>query len=304
MRQPTVSFANPSMGPQRRGHGHARVVVLVLACLFLGFAFGAWWHYRTTSQGAVDASLPSGGRLSEGTRAVLKGLDSPIEIRFYSLLDPGSAPDSLRAFAGRVDQLLSEFENEAHGRINLVRRNTPSDPAIAAAASDGIRPFILDNGDACYLGITIAQDGRKESISQISQDWEPALESDLSRAIARVVSAKTPAESVVAPPVDPAIIEEVKRAIPDPASISLEEGTRMLREKALTDLAATTQAMETQAKEVEQRFLQAQSDNSEAAQQAARKELQQIRARQTDKAKQIAARLHDQIAALERLKSK
>jgi len=60
--------------------------------------------------------------------------------------------------------------------------------------------------------------------------------------------------------------------------------------------------MEEQVKQAEQRFLQAQSDPSEAAQQAARKELQEIRTQQTEKLKQIASRLHDQIAALEQLK--
>ena len=102
--------------------------------------------------------------------------------------------------------------------------------------------------------------------------------------------------------VDSTVVAEVKTLIPDPGSVSLEEGTQILRAKALAEFAATTKSLETEIQEADQRFLQAQSAHSETAQQAARKELEQIRARQAEKLKQIASRLQDQIAALEQMK--
>ena len=290
------------MYPRTGNDGNMRIAVLVLACLFLGFASGAFWYYRATSRRTANAVPTAEGGLSVSTKAVLRGLDSAIEIRFYSISYKASGSDSLRAFAGRVDQLLSQFQNEANGKIKLVRYNSPSDSAVAAASADGMQPFGLEKGEVCYLGITVAQDVYKESLPQLSAEWESALESDLSRAIARVIDRKRMAARAATPPLDPTVTEEVRRLIPDPASVSLEEGAQILREKAMTEFAATTKDMEAQVKEAEQRFLQAQSDKSEAAQQAARKELQQIRAQQTEKLKQIAARLHDQIGALEQLK--
>jgi hypothetical protein len=304
MREPAANLRDAATRLRRGAQGHGRIVILVLTCLFLGFTFGAWWHYRTTRQGLVDATPVTDGKLSDGTRAVLQRLDSPIEIRFYAVLDQAGGFDALRAFAGRVDQLLSEFQKEANAKIRVIRYHSRSDSATASASADGLRPFNLDKGDACYLGIIVAQEARKESLPQFSPEWEPALEFDLSRAIARVISANRPAERPATPPSNAAVTEEVRTLIPDPVSVSLEEGTRILREKAMTEFAATTEAMEAQVKEAEQRFLQAQRDNSEAAQQAARKELQEVRTQQTEKLKQIAARLHDQIAALEQLKKK
>lgn len=304
MREPAPHLREAAARLRRGEQGHARIVMVVVSCLFLGFTFGAWWHYRTTRRGPVDAAPGTDGQLSPGTKAVLQRLDAPIEIRFYAVLDRAAGFDGLRAFAGRVDQLLSEFQKEANGKLHVTRYLSQSDSATAAASGDGLRPFNLDQGDACYLGIIVAQAAQKESLPQFSPEWEPALEFDLSRAIARVISASRPAERPASAPSNPAVAEEVRTLIPDPASVSLEEGTRILREKAMTAFAATTEAMEAQVKEAEQRFLQAQRDNSEAAQEAARKELQQIRAQQTEKLKQVASRLHDQIAALEQLKKK
>jgi len=307
MKHSSVNTVRSAGETRTREQAHVRIILLVLAVFFLGLAVGAFWHYRATGDRTANTSGGAEGQqpwaLSDSTKAVLRRLDSAIEIRFYSLLDPASVPAALREFAGRVDQLLSEYQQEANGRIKVTRYNSPSDAAANAASADGLKPFNLDKGDACYLGIVVSQNEQKESLAQLSPEWEQALESDLTRAIIRINNAKRPAPASVARSApDPLVIEEVKRLIPDLTSVSMEEGTRILREKALTEFAAATQAMEEQVKQAEQRFLQAQSDPSEAAQQAARKELQEIRTQQTEKLKQIASRLHDQIAALEQLK--
>jgi hypothetical protein len=279
-------------------------IILLLVAFLLGLAGGAFLFHRLTGQRAGDSvnSAPE-GPLSESTLAVLRRLESPVSLRFYAVLDPASVAPSMNDFTGRVCQLLSEYQRASSNkvRVTLVSRAEDSQ----AAAADGIKAFNQDKGDACFLGITVAQGSAKESLAQLSLDWERALEFDVSRAIARVSSPKpSPRPVAAAIQNDPAVLEAVKRVIPNPTAMSLEEGKRALRQKALTDLATASQDMEAQVKAAEQRVAQARTDQSEAAQQAAVNELVQLRSAQTEKLKQVAAQLQAQLDAWEALKRK
>ena len=105
-----------------------------------------------------------------------------------------------------------------------------------------------------------------------------------------------------APVFDAADIEEVRRMLPNLSAVSLEEGTRILRQKALEEFSTVAREMESQVREAQQRLGEAQRGKSEAEQQAAMKHLQQVQAEQAEKLKAIAARAQTRIAALESLK--
>jgi len=285
------------------------ITLLVAVCLLTGAGIGAVWLYRTAKRPAVNVTEETSGQelveLSAGTKAVLLRLDSPIEIRFYALLDRTSVSNSLQSLAARVDQLLSAYQQSASGKVKVIRYDSRSDfkTAAAAAEADGIKPFYLDKGDACYLGVAVVHGRQKESFPRLFPEWEQALESDLSRAIARLINAPSPTEAAAAnSQIDPDVAAEVKRQIPNFASVSMEEGTRVLRESALKDFKAAASEMEIQVKEAEQRIQQAQKGKSEAEQQAALNHLQQVRADQIERLKQIATRSSAQIEALRRLK--
>jgi hypothetical protein len=298
--------AKPTGSPSKQAS--ARIIILILVAFLLGVAVSVFWFFRPAISSAGKIGGETNGTpliaLSDGTRTVLKRLDSPVEIRFYSLLDPASVSESEQTFAGRVDQLLSAFQQEAGGKINVMRYNSRPDinAAATAAAADGIPPFNLDKGDACYLGIAVVHNGKKELLPRIFSEWEPALESDLARAIARLIDASPPVKSA-APSIAPVTIEEVKRVIPNLASVSVEEGARILREAALKDFKAAVSEMETQVKEAQQRFSEAQNGGTDADRQAALKHLQQVQADQTEKLQQIAAKSKAQIEALQQLKA-
>jgi hypothetical protein len=283
----------------------ARSLLLVLVFFLLGLGGGAYWYYRATNRNLINVG-EAGGKLAESTKAVLKALDAPVEIRFYSLLDPASTSDALRTFAGRVDQLLSEYKQEAGGRITVARQTTQSDSAAQAASSDGVKAFNLDKGDACFLGVAVVCNDQKETLGQLSPEWEAALESDLSRAIARVAAAKpaTGFAATSASQLDAAVTEEVRRSIPNLDSVSLADGKQILRGAALKEIMAATDEMQRRVNEAQQRISQAQTNGSEVEQQAALKQLQQFQAEQTEKFKQIAARAQAQIQALEQIKRK
>ena len=80
-------------------------------------------------------------------------------------------------------------------QIHVIRNISTSEDKANAAAADGIRPFNLDKGDACFLGLTVACGERKESLAQLEPEWEPALPFDLARAILQVTA--TPSSPVV-----------------------------------------------------------------------------------------------------------
>jgi hypothetical protein len=294
------------MEPRTTEQAGIRTILLVLVFFSLGLAGGAFWYYRATGHGTVNVGHEAGSKLAESTKAVLKALNAPVEIRFYSLLDPASTSDALRTFAGRVDQLLAEYEREAGGKITVARYTTQSDADARAASSDGVGAFNRDKGDACFLGVAVVCNDQKETLGQLSPEWEAALESDLSRAIARLTVAKpaTGFAPTSAPQLDAAVSEEVRRSIPNLDSLSLADGKQILRAAALKEFVEATDEMQRRVKEAQQRISQAQNNGSESEQQAALKQLQQVQAEQTEKLKQIAAQSQARIQALEQIKRK
>jgi predicted transcriptional regulator len=283
----------------------ARTVVLLAVIFLLGIAISAVWFYTSSKRGSAT---PNEGApaipLSDATRAVLGRLDSPVEIRFYALLDPTTVPDSVTAFAGRVDQLLSAYQQEAGGKVKVTSINSQSNPNANAALTDGIQAFNREKGDACYLGVALITKGHKETLPRLSPEWEQALEPDLTRAIVRLLDATgTAATPGVISLVNTAAIQEVKALIPDVAAVSVQAGKQILQDAALKDFTAAVKEMDTQVKEAEQRLAQAQKGGSEAEQQAAMRRLQQVRAEQTEKLKQIAAQSKAQIDIFQQLKA-
>ena len=215
------------LGPKTPEHAGTRTIVLLLALCLLGIAASALWLYSASKR--VPASGPPGIVLSDSTRAVLDRLDSPLEIRFYALLDPATVPASVIAFAGRAGQLLSACQQEAGSKIKLTSFTSLSSTTANAAEADGLAAFNRDKGDVCYLGIALALNGRKETLPRLSPEWEQALEPDLTRAIIRLVDETRP---VMAPKAvsqtDTNAFQEVKarNCNPPSSSVSVISGKR------------------------------------------------------------------------------
>jgi len=103
-------------------------------------------------------------------------------------------------------------------------------------------------------------------------------------------------------PLDLAVVAEVKRRIPNLASVTLEQGSQILRAAALQDLQAAMSRMEPQLKQAEQEVARMEAAQSETGKQAALKELQRLQAEQAGKLGELAARSTLQIEALRQLK--
>ena len=130
--------------------------------------------------------------LSDGTRRILRSLESPVKVKLY--MSQGEAvPVPLRGFAQRVEDLVREFKSAAGDRIIVERLNPrPDSEEEDAAQLDGVEPQQLVSGEQFYLGIAVSQLDRKQAIPAISPQRERLLEYDLVRAIARVGSAERP----------------------------------------------------------------------------------------------------------------
>jgi hypothetical protein len=290
----------PATESQNTRPSGTRLLILVPVFFLLGAALtGVWFKYGKSSNG----STPSGQELSGSTLALLHQLNSPVEIRFYSVLPPGSAPETLQAFSGRVDHLLSEFQNANDAKIHVTRNISTAGANADAASADGIHPFNLDKGDACLLGVTIVSGGQKESLPQLQPEWEPALEFDLARAIARVSSSPSTSPAKVIIPVAPEVTNEVVRLIPDLAGTSVEEGNRILRESALLEFTRAGTEMEAKLEAAQQQLADAQNGPSAAEQQVATKHLQEVELEQGAKYKQIAARLQSELDVFQQMKA-
>ncbi len=278
-------------------------IATALVVFGAGAALSAYW-FSPKSLPAVPVANETAAApevaLSAATKGVLKGLEGPIEIRFYSSLDSSSVPDSVQAFALRVDQLLASYEKAGGARIKVTRHNTATNFDANAALADGIKAFNIDKGDGCYLGLAVVADGQRQTLAQLAPEWEQALEPDLTRAIAQAAEAKAAVRPVTR--TDTATFDAVKRSLPNYDAMSLEDGTQAIRNAALAQFKEASDAIAAQVESAQQHFIQAQNDRSEAGQRAATEELQAIQAEGMDKLKQIALNSRAQIAALQQLK--
>jgi ABC-type uncharacterized transport system len=298
--RPATPPASAEPPPQTRA-AQVRAGLLVVLFFVVGLGLGGFWAYRAPSRpAAYSVPKPAANGLSQATLAVLRHLNGPVEIRFYALLDPASVPATLRSFGDRVNRLLSAYENAGQDRLKVARYRSPADDAAAAAAA-GLQAFNRDKGQACFLGLTVAANGQTAVLPRLTPEWEVAVEPDLSRAIERLERPKQPPLTRSAP-TDTNAIAQVRHAIPNLASVSVKQGTQMLRAAALKDFSAATRQMQPQVQEAQQRLIQARHSGSAAEQQAALRQLRQAQAAQTERLQQIAARLQAQITALQQLK--
>lgn len=290
---------NASSSTQPPGGGHPLAVALT--SLVLGGALaGAWFHFHPS--GVVTG--PDTTVISGTTRNVLARLSQPVNLRFYSLLPTGSAGGDLQAFAGRVDQLLAAMQAAAGGKILVMRVDQPAETNANAATADGIQAFNLDKGDACFLGLVVIDGGKKESLSRLRPEWEPALQYDIDRAIERVAAASASAtpKPVVAS-ASPETVKFVKQLIPDVSVISTADADQIFHQQFLNECAEAGTELETQINAAQQEVARAQAGGVESDLEAARQHLQQVQLSQAEKLKQIAANLQLRMAAFEQMKA-
>ena len=138
--------------------------------------------------------------LSAGTKAILKKLDTPVQIRFYVSQDSRGMPVPLKTYAQRVEDLLNEYRKYSKANIVLKKFDPkPDSDAEDSANLDGVEGQLVSigGGDKIYLGLAISQLDSKVAIPFMSPDRERLLEYDISRAISSVTTVDKPVVGVM-----------------------------------------------------------------------------------------------------------
>ncbi len=147
----------------------------------------------------VDLTADRVYTLSEGTKAILAKLDTPVQVRFYfsqsaTDLDPG-----LRTFGQRVEDLLNEYRLHSKGRLEIKKLDPkPDSDAEDSANLDGVEGQMVQlGGDKIYFGVAVSCLDARAAIPFISPQRERLLEYDLSRAISQVAKPSKPTLGVM-----------------------------------------------------------------------------------------------------------
>ncbi len=138
--------------------------------------------------------------LSPGTKAILKKVDSPVEVRFYFSQSETRVPSQIRTYAAEVEDLLEEFRDASGGKIRVRKIDPkPDSDAEEAAQADGIEGQPAGPlGENFYFGLVISLDPEKVPVA-LQLERERLLEYDIARALGQVIATNKPLVGVMTP---------------------------------------------------------------------------------------------------------
>lgn len=173
----------------------------LLIALVLFFAVNIFSN-AALNQWRIDLTENKLYTLADGTRNILTDLQEPITLRFFLSREVATNVPAIASYAQRVEDLLREYERQAHGRINLkVIDPEPFSEEEDLAQRYGLRSIpVNDSGDPLYFGLvgTNSVDDT-EALPFFSPDREKLLEYDLTRLIHQLTQTEPPVVGLVSP---------------------------------------------------------------------------------------------------------
>lgn len=146
------------------------------------------WLVSLTPLGnrGVDFTEKQIHTLSDGTRAILGELDTPVVIRYYASRSSDYMPEEIKLHMRRVDDLLKEYASISDGRLRIENFDPqPDTDAEDSANLDGISGQRM-NDQNLYFGLAVSCLDKTSVIPFIDPRDETMLEYHLSKAIAEV----------------------------------------------------------------------------------------------------------------------
>lgn len=132
--------------------------------------------------------------LSDGTRAILKGLDTPVVIRYYASRNSNYMPEQVKLHMRRVDDMLREYANLAGANLRVDFLDPePDTDAEDSANLDGVEGQRF-NDENLYFGLAVSCLDRTTVLPFLDPRDETMLEYNLSKAIDEVT---TPVKPVI-----------------------------------------------------------------------------------------------------------
>src|ERR1700752_1889714 len=99
----------------------------------------------------VDLTAERAYTLSEGTRNILKKLDTPVLIRFYCTRGENRMPVPFKNHAQNVEDLLDEYRQVSKGKIEIQKLDpVPDSDAEDSAKLDGIEGQMITMGGEAF----------------------------------------------------------------------------------------------------------------------------------------------------------
>ena len=171
--------------------GVAVMAVILVAVNFLG----------SRAKTRIDLTEDRAYTLSDGTRAILARLDTPVQVRFYATRGENKMPVYLKNHAQVVQDLLDEFRQASKGKITVQKLDPePDSDAEDSAKLDGIEPRMFQFGsEPIYLGLSVTMLDAKETEPFLDPREERQLEYKIARAISRVMTTEKPVLGVLSP---------------------------------------------------------------------------------------------------------
>ena len=149
----------------------------------------------------MDLTQDKAYTLSEGTRAILAKLDTPVQMRFYCSRGDNTMPVQLKNYAQSVEDLLGEFRLASKGQIEIQKLDpTPTSDAEDSAKLDGVEGQQVERGgEALYFGLSVTMLDQKEVIPFFDPRREKLTEYDIARAVTRVITPTKPVIGIMSP---------------------------------------------------------------------------------------------------------
>lgn len=160
----------------------------------IAIAILANWLVALTPLGnrGIDFTENQIHTLSDGTRAILEELDTPVTIRYYASRGTDYMPEDLKLHMRRVDGLLKEYAALSDGRLRVEYLDPePDTDAEDSANLDGISGQRIDDQNL-YFGLAISCLDQTRVIPFLDPRDETMLEYHLSKRIAEVSAPTKP----------------------------------------------------------------------------------------------------------------
>ncbi|MCB1076324.1 MAG: Gldg family protein [Verrucomicrobiae bacterium] len=178
-----------SKSTARRHHGQFGRVPTAIVGVIVMFLIAIAVNYIAKAVGGRwDLTENKVYTLSNGTRNILKRIDTPVAVRFYTNDSSDFMSPAEIAYSKRVEDLLNEYQKASGGKLTVKKLDPePSTDAEDSAILDGLqRGLSRETGNEIFLGIAVSCVDETEVIPFLPARPETLMEYDLSRAIARV----------------------------------------------------------------------------------------------------------------------
>lgn len=130
--------------------------------------------------------------LTDGTKAILTELDTPVVIRYYASRSTDYMPEELKLHMRRVDHLLKELSTISDGKLRIENLDPePDTDAEDSANLDGISGQRL-NDQNLYFGLAVSCLDKTTVIPFLDPRDETMLEYHLAKAISQVSTPTKP----------------------------------------------------------------------------------------------------------------